>query len=277
MSDAPHYLLGHTGHELRRLDLQGALYRPVTLRSFREAGIGAGMRVLDIGCGSGDVTLTAAELVGPTGEVLGIDRGPDAIATARAKVAGGAGPVVHFEVTELEAFHRPEYFDAVVGRFILMHQPRPAEVLRSLLRSVKPGGVVVIVESWMELLRTGGHSEPPSPLYETIVQWKSDVVRGAGADLHAGGRLRATLRAAGLPEPTTRLEALVAGGPDSAYYEYVEQSVRSMLPEARRLGLAGFDESSTRGLADRLRDEVTAVDGSLLAWPVVAGWARLPD
>lgn len=272
MSDEHHYLLGHTEHELQRLDLQGVIYRDVTLRAFREGGLEPGMRVLDIGCGTGDVTLTAAEVVGPTGSVLGIDRGPDAIATARAKVTDRPG--IDFEVTELDDFVHPDGFDAVVGRFILMHQPDPASVLRSLLASLKPGGSVVIIESWMELLRTGGHSEPFSSFYDQIVQWKSAVVGGAGADLHAGGRLRSILRAAGLDEPTTRLEALVAGGPESPYYEYVEQSVRSMLPEARRLGMDGFDEASTTGLAERLRAEVTGVDGSLLAWPVVAAWSR---
>ena len=272
MSETPHYLLGHTAHELRRLDLQGGLYRDVTIRAFREGGLTEGMRVLDIGCGTGDVSLTAAEVVGPTGSVLGIDRGPDALVTARAKATRHPG--VEFELSELDAFEHPGHFDAIVGRFILMHQPDPAAVLRGLLTSLRPGGIVVIVESWMELIRTGGHSQPFSPLYEEIVQWKSDVVRGAGADLHAGGRLRSIFRAAGLGEATTRLEALVAGGPDSVYYEYVEQSVRSMLPEARRLGLGGFNETSTEGLADRLRSEVTAVDGSLIGWPVVAAWSR---
>ena len=128
----------------------------------------------------------------------------------------------------------------------------------------------------MELLRSGGHSFPPSPLYDEIVQWKSAVVQGAGADLHAGGRLRDTFLAAGLPEPETRLEALVAGGPDTLYWDYVEQSVRSMLPEARRQGLGGFDESTVDGLARRLRDDVVARNGSVVAWPVVSAWSRVP-
>ena len=273
---ARHYLLGHTESELRRLDLQGALYRDTTRRALIEAGVGPGMRVLDIGCGTGDVALTAAELVGPGGYVLGVDHGPQAIVTAAAKVAALGLEHVGFEVTELEDFERPLAFDAIVGRFVLMHQSDPAGVLRLLLRSVRPGGTVAIVESWMEILRTGGHSHPHSPLYDDIVRWKSAVVAGAGADLHAGGRLRATLAEAGLERIECRMEALVAGGPDSPYYEYVEQSVRSMLPEAARQGLGVFTAESARGLADRLREEVTRTRGSLLAWPVVAGRATVP-
>jgi SAM-dependent methyltransferase len=273
--DDRHYLLGHTEDELARLDLQGRLYRASTLRAFHDGGLEPGMRVLDIGCGSGDVSLTAAEVVGPEGSVLGIDRGADAVATARGKAADAGLDNVTFEQIELADFRRPASFDALVGRFILMHQRDPAAVLRSLSASVRPGGPVVVVESWMEVLRTGGHSFPHSALYDEIVRWKSAVVGGAGADLHAGGRLRTTFQGAGLPDPETRLDALVAGEEDSLYWAYVEQSVRSMLPEARRLGLTGFDEASVEGLADRLRDDVVGRKGSVLAWPVVSAWSRM--
>jgi len=276
LTDDHHYLLGHTEHELRRLDVQGRLYRYTTLRAFQEGGLRSGMRVLDIGCGSGDVTLTAAEIVGPTGSVLGIDRGAEAIAAAREKAAALSIGTARFEQTELDAFEEVGAFDALVGRFILMHQPDPVSTLRHLAGSVRPGGPIVVIESWMELIRTGGHSQPFSPLYDEIVQWKSAVVSGAGADLHAGGRLRGIFLSAGLDEPTTRLDALVAGGPESPYYEYVEQSVRSMLPEARRQELRGFDDTSTDGLAARLREEVTAQNGSLIAWPTVSAWSRTP-
>ncbi len=269
-----HDLLGHSEDELARLDLQGRIYRGATVRAFREGGLEPGMRVLDIGCGSGDVSLTAAEIVGRAGSVLGIDRGAGALEVARGKAARAGLGNVDFEQVELDDFRRPDAFDALVGRFILMHQPDASEVLRSLSASVRPGGPVIVLESWMELLRTGGHSSPHSPLYDEIVAWKSAVVAGAGADLHAGGRLRTTFVEAGLPDPETRLEALVAGGDESPYWEYVERSCRSMLPEARRLGLVGFDDASVTGLGGRLREEVVGRRGSVLAWPVVAAWSR---
>jgi SAM-dependent methyltransferase len=274
--DQPHYLLGHTATELRRLDIQGDLYRDITRRAFVRAGIRQGWRVLDVGCGTGDVSLTAAEVVGPEGFVLGIDRGPAAIAAARAKAEQVDVRHTAFEVSEIGAFERSASFHALVGRFVLMHQPDPPDALRAAARAVRPGGVVVMVESYMELLRTGGHSEPHSPLYDDIVRFKSAVVAGAGADLHAGGRLRATFVEAGLPEPDCRLETRVEGGADSPYYEYVAQSVRSMLPEARRLGITAFEEADVDGLAARLRNEVVGQRGSLLVWPVVIAHVTLP-
>ncbi len=69
--------------EVARLEVQGAALAPATRMIFAEAGIRPGMRVLDIGCGAGDVTFVAADLVGPDGSVVGVDRSPDALARAR--------------------------------------------------------------------------------------------------------------------------------------------------------------------------------------------------
>jgi hypothetical protein len=102
------------------------------------------------------------------------------------------------------------------------------------------------------------------------------VVGGSGADLEAGLRLRRTFLGAGLREPVLHLEARVEGGSDSAMYAYVAESVRSLLPRARALGIEGFDETTVGALAERLREEVVRSDGVLVNWPVVAGWARRP-
>ena len=77
------YILGHSPAEIRRLKLQAGILKPITERLLREAGIAPGMRVLDLGCGAGDVALLAAEMVGPNGAVVGIDRNDDALAAAR--------------------------------------------------------------------------------------------------------------------------------------------------------------------------------------------------
>ena len=69
---------------------KGRLLHDLTEDVLRRAGIGPGVRVLDIGCGVGDVSLLAGKLVGPTGLVLGVDRSADSIdiAQRRATEAG---------------------------------------------------------------------------------------------------------------------------------------------------------------------------------------------
>src|SRR5947199_8678622 len=80
------YERGNPDAEPERLIWQAARVAPIAERLFREAGIGSGQRVLDIGSGVGDVAMLAARLVGPSGEVVGIERDPKSIAKARARV-----------------------------------------------------------------------------------------------------------------------------------------------------------------------------------------------
>jgi tRNA A58 N-methylase Trm61 len=68
------YALGHSDRELERLISQARLYEPFTMQFFRDAGIAEGMHVLDVGCGAGDVSFLAAQIVGPSGQVVGVDR-----------------------------------------------------------------------------------------------------------------------------------------------------------------------------------------------------------
>jgi SAM-dependent methyltransferase len=86
--DAGHaYVFGHSDRELDRLKAQARLIDPITQRFLREAGVVPGMRVLDVGSGAGDVAFLASDMVGDTGEVVGIDRVPVALEAARARAA----------------------------------------------------------------------------------------------------------------------------------------------------------------------------------------------
>jgi len=81
------YALGSTDAEHERLIRQAALLAPGTERLFLEAGIGPGQHVLDLGSGAGDVAMLVARLVGPSGQVVGVERESRSIARARARVA----------------------------------------------------------------------------------------------------------------------------------------------------------------------------------------------
>jgi SAM-dependent methyltransferase len=79
------YALGNTDAEHERLIWQAERFAALSERLFRETGIGAGQRVLDVGSGVGDVAILAARLIGPSGEVLGVERDSRSIARARAR------------------------------------------------------------------------------------------------------------------------------------------------------------------------------------------------
>ena len=74
------YAFGRDRAEYERLIEQAEIFRPLTERMLRNAGIGAGMHVLDIGCGAGDVSFLVSALVGPEGSVTGVDVDGDPVA-----------------------------------------------------------------------------------------------------------------------------------------------------------------------------------------------------
>ena len=131
------YPLGNTDAEHERLIRQAARVAPTTERFFREAGIGPGQRVLDIGSGVGDVAILVARLVGPSGEVVAIERDQKSIAKARARVSDAGLHNVSFNESDVGEIPDGKPFDAAVGRFILMYLPDPVAVLRAISRLVR--------------------------------------------------------------------------------------------------------------------------------------------
>ena len=147
------YPLGNTDAEHERLIRQAARVAPVTERFFREAGIELGHRVLDLGSGVGDVAMLVARLVGPSGEVVAIERDPKSIAKARARVTEAGFHNVSFNESNVDEILDGEPFDAAVGRFILMYLPDPVAALRLISQVVRPGGVFVFQEPcWVPVL-----------------------------------------------------------------------------------------------------------------------------
>src|SRR6266699_6863467 len=136
------YALGSTDAEHERLIRQAARLAPLTERLFREACIGSGQRVLDLGSGVGDVAMLVARIVGPSGEVIGIERDENSIARAKERVAEAGFLNVSFTQADVNKIVSDKPFDAAVGRFILMFLRDPVSVLRFVARLVRPGGVL---------------------------------------------------------------------------------------------------------------------------------------
>jgi ubiquinone/menaquinone biosynthesis C-methylase UbiE len=272
---APAYVLGHADAELQRLAEQAAFYADLTEDAFRRAGLAPGMRVLDVGCGAGDVSLLAARLVGSTGEVLGIDRSPEAIATARRRAEAAGIAHAQFTVSEIDGVTPDAIspgFDAVVGRLVLLYHPDPAAALRGLARLARPGGVVV----FQEFDICSARSSPVVPTFQWCVDRIIALYERAGLEPNMGSKLFGVFQRAGLPAPVMIGACRVEGGPDSYVYRYMAGTMRSLLPMFERLGVATPTEMDVETLEERMRSEAVAGACSLVLPTFIAAWARTP-
>ena len=275
-SDDPIYAMGRSEGERRRLVEQGAIYAASTRHLLDEAGIGPGLRVLDAGCGVGDVTLLVASLVGPNGRVVGVDTDPEALAVARVRAARAGLDHVQFVHGDLRDVSFDQSFDAVVGRFVLMYLADPCEGIRRLSGHVRPGGVVAFQEFQFEgLMRSYPHVA--GSLYERAVGWVRDTLRRAGVDTDMGLRLPTVLRGAGLTEARGFVHCPLAGGADDPAYSMFAHVLESLLPLIVAFGVATPEEVDPDSFARRLSNEATAHDAIGCCPPVVGAWGSLPD
>ena len=111
------------------------------------AGIAPGQRVLDVGCGVGFDASLLAELVAPDGRVIGVDHSAAMVERARARFAGSGLPV-EFRTADAHALPFDDRaFDVAWTERVLAHVADPAQVVREMIRVVRPGGTVVITEA----------------------------------------------------------------------------------------------------------------------------------
>src|SRR5258706_16457634 len=102
------YLLGSAPRELQRLIRQSQIINPVTERLLRQTAVKQGMRGLDVGCGSGDVSLLAAGLVGASGSIIGFGRSPEANLMAK-----GRARQIGFQLADISVSLCVYFFSAV--------------------------------------------------------------------------------------------------------------------------------------------------------------------
>ena len=233
------------------------------------------MRVLDVGCGPGDVSLLLSELVGADGSVVGVERDEEALSTARRRAVESGAANVEFVLGDFrEVEFAGDSFDLLVGRLVLMYQGDPAEAVRAAARHVRSGGAVVFAEMCM---RTGSViperflvSWPPTPASEQLSVWIDAAFGGGeGTQPDMGMRLPATFAEAGLlPSPDLDSEVVIAIG-EEAISEAVGFA-RSLLPRIVATGVATEAEVDINTLAERLRAGSGQV-GRITFWPTMVG------
>jgi ubiquinone/menaquinone biosynthesis C-methylase UbiE len=271
MNEEHDYALGYSTDEERRLALQAKMFEGLTEDLLRRAGVAAGMDVLDIGCGIGDVSFLAARLVGPSGSVVGIDRGDDSIETARRRARSLGIENVTFVTADISGFETDKMFDAVIGRLILLYLPDPAQSLQRLSSRLRLGGVMAFQEMDMSTFLP-----PGTPVLRTrALTWVYDAFGAAGAQREMGPKLPHIFMNAGLPNPEMIAGQRITSAFDTATYAMIAGLAQSLLPVMERAKIATAADVGIETLAERLRNEAVERGESVAYWPrLVGAWAR---
>jgi SAM-dependent methyltransferase len=246
----PTYALGHSEAELQRLVRQAQLVGGISERLLREAGLREGMRVLDLGSGAGDISMLAADIIGPTGSVLGIDRNQQAVELARHRAREAGYSQITFKVCPVEDLGETAAFDFAVGRYVLIHQADPLGFLRSAARAVRPGGLIAFHENTPSI---PARSYPPLELYDRL----ADLIAVAAAfNLPHGDialRAPALFRDAGLPDPTLFSETPMGDAENSSICEWTADLHRALRPQYEKAGIVIPEEFEPETIKDRLK------------------------
>lgn len=265
-----HYALGRSPQEYARLARQAEIMKPMTRRLFEDAGIQPGMRVVDLGSGAGDVCMLLAEMVGPGGTVVGLEHDEQAVRHARERTAAAGAANIAFADCDFVEYVSDAPLDAVVGRFVLMYQADPAAALAKIVKQLRPGGVVAFIEPWFQV--------PPGPdsTIKMAVTYIVETLRRSGAHVDLGPRMHRVFQAAGLPLPNMRYEILLDPREDSPLYDYVADTLASVLPKAIEYGIPGAADVEVAPIAMRLRAEMNGAGYPMMASPAVCAWCRVP-
>jgi ubiquinone/menaquinone biosynthesis C-methylase UbiE len=266
------YVLGNSAHEQQRLKLQASIVGRWTENYLLAAGLERGMKVLDLGSGMGDVALLAAEIVGPSGSVTGIDRDNVVLEKANDRaIAQGHSAAVRFLHTDLANFHTDVHFDAVVGRYFLLYQPDPARALMHAAELLRPGGILCFHEM---SFGTPAKSYPESSLFVTMLTLIGEVFRRVGINPDMGLMLAKAFADAGLPRPTIKADVPIGGEAGSYIYSWGTETVKSLLPVIEKLGSATAQGIHIETLAQRMEEEAVRNHSEIVGPIQFGAWIR---
>ena len=215
MSDYP---LGTDPLELERLGFQHQVWSPVTNAFFERLGVKPGMRVLDLGCGPGFVSLDLAQRVGPTGSVVALDEARHWTEWLALKAQErGFANVKTICARIQDADLQEGSFDLVFSRWVFSFLSDPSGIAKSLARCLKPGGVLAIEDYNHE----GVSLFPESEGFRAVVRATRALYKSHGGDQFVMGRIPAIFAAAGL-ETVEIHPNVLCGGPTSGVFRWAD-------------------------------------------------------
>ncbi len=201
--------------------------------AFAYLDVHEGQRILDAACGLGHVACILARLVGPTGQVIGVDRSETMIrhAEARTHAPHASALSVAFRQGDITALDFPEStFDRAHAARVLEHVPDPSVAVGELVRVTRPGGLVALVEPDYDSYVIDADNRNMS---RQFARFLSDRVIRNG---QIGLKLPTLMRAAGLTDIRVEPQAVLSSY--TGVRGLIESTVEQAITEGAMDGMA---------------------------------------
>ena len=216
------YMLNHNAHEWERLERQHEVWRHTLLDALPTLGIGPGSRVLEVGCGSGILLKDLADAVGSDGQIVGLERDPDAVENARRLLAEKPWVEVRQgDLYTLETGDLGEPFDLVVARWVIAWLPDQQEAVRRSLTQLAPDGSLLVQDYNYDGIRMA----PSVPALENLFVVMPKAYAFHGGDAWCAAHMPQVFHQAGLTDVEVQPHCL-AGDSDSGVFRWAERFFR---------------------------------------------------
>ncbi len=200
MTNQDHYIIRGGDAGAARLQVLSQAILPFSMAVLERANIAPGKHVLDLGCGSGEVTISIANKIGPTGRVVGVEMDDGVLQHARESSAA-EGVNVEWRQGRVEDLDEKDSFDIVYSRFLLSHLADPAEAIAKMHRALRPRGKLVI-----EDIDISAHVHwPKIPAFQKYQALYCETARCKGVNPLIGPSLPAFFLDAGFEDVQTAI------------------------------------------------------------------------
>lgn len=255
---------GREGYD--RLLVLSQEHGPHTAELLARAGVSAGQRCVDLGCGGGEVTIEIARRVAPDGLAVGIDLDPVKLELGRQRADALGITNVEFKSMNVDKWDEPDSYDVAYSRFVMHHLSRPRDLLARMWAAVRAGGVIIVEDADHD----GWYCHPPNRGFDLFVRTFAEAVDRAGGDHSYGRKLYEAFLEVGIPRPEVKLvqSARTAGDPKWMAWLTMEATKDVIVAE----GITSSDEIAV-ALEDlaKLTEEPSSIIGSPRVFQV---WAR---